>query len=287
MTDTLAARVDAERPRLLRLATRLLADPQEAEDVVQQAWLRLAGGEPSRSDEVRDLPAWLTTTVTRLCLDRLRADRSVPSETVEPELHAPDPADELELAETVGVALHVVLDRLTPSERVAFVLHDTFGYPHALVARVLKTTEAAARQHASRARRKARVADDPGVHADWEVVDAFLSAAREGELGRLLSLLDPEALVCGDEAAAALGTPTLIQGRDGVAGFMNGGAASAVPTLLDGRPGAAWSLRGELKVAFDFTVADARVTRIDFRADPDVLARLQRRRGSEPYSPVA
>ena len=277
MTQTAA--FEAERPRLVRLAGRLLGDAAEAEDIVQLAWLRLQGTDQS----IDNLPGWLTTVTTRLCLDRLRAKVPVPSED-EVELAVPDgdPADEVALADTVGMALQVVLDRLTPAERVAFVLHDSFGFDFPAIAAMLGTSQAAARKLASRARAKVVQPAPEDALADWEVVDAFLAAAREGEFERLLELLAPDALVTGDALAVAAGTPERIAGRQAVAHFFDGAARTAVPVFVEDRPGAGWLHRGSVRVAFDFTVADGRVARIAFRADPAVLAGVRARRGELP-----
>ena len=269
----------AERPRLVRIATRVLGDAGEAEDVsAEQAWLRLQGA----GGAIENLQAWLTTVTVRLCLDRLKARIPNPVDQVELPDAADDPADQVVLAEMVAAALHVVLDRLSPRERVAFVLHDSFGFEFPTIAQLLDTTPAAARKLASRARAKVGhpAADDQ--LADWEVVDAFLAAARKGEFERLLELLAPDAVVVGDAPAAAIGTPSLIQGRTNVAAFFNGAAASALPVFVGVRPGAAWFDRGTARVAFDFVVELGRVRRIEFRADPTVLAGLRRRRGSQP-----
>ncbi|GGO71118.1 sigma-70 family RNA polymerase sigma factor [Nocardioides deserti] len=276
------AAFEDERPRLVRLAARILADGGEAEDVVQQAWLRLHGS----GQKVRDLPAWLTTVTTRLCLDRLRAKVPVPEDPLDllddPGGEADDPADRVALADTVGVALQLVLDRLSPGERVAFVLHDSFGYDFATVATILDTSPAAARKLASRARAKVVRATPEDAPAAWEVVDAFLTAARGGDLRRLLDLLAPEAVVVGDRAAVAAGTPERITGREAVAAMFDGAAKAALPMYVDGRPGAAWVHRGETRVAFDFTVVDGRVARIDLRAEPELLASVRPRRGAAP-----
>ncbi|GGF38688.1 DNA-directed RNA polymerase sigma-70 factor [Marmoricola endophyticus] len=265
---------EIERPRLLRIATRVLGGTDEAEDVVQTAWLRLH----DNASEIENLPGWLTTVTTRLCLDRLRARAPRPyaePPTVEP---GPTPDEEVLLADTVGVALQVVLDRLAPRERVAFVLHDSFGIAHATVAEILGTSPANARQLASRARTKvAATAHDQEGRSDRAVVDAFLAAARQGDFTRLLALLAPDAVVVGDAAAVAMGTPSLIEGREPVATFFDGAAKAAFPARVDGRPGAAWIHHGETRVAFDFTVVDGLVVRIAFRADPDVLASVERR----------
>ena len=277
------AAFESERPRLLRLAGRVLDDDVEAHDIVQQAWLRLQ----STDQRIENLPGWLTTVTTRLCLDRLRAKVPVPEEDLVADEHVGDPADEVALADTVSLALHVVLDRLTPGERVAFVLHDSFGFDYATIAQVLDTTPAAARKLASRARAKVVQPAPEDALADWEVVDAFMAAARGGDLGRLLDLLAPDVVVTGDVAAVSLGTPERIAGRQEVAQFFNGAAKGALPVFVAGRPGAAWVHRGEAKVAFDFTIADQTVTRIEFRAEPDVLAGVQARKGREAADSAA
>ena len=180
------AAFEAERPRLVRLAGRVLSDAAEAEDIVQLAWLRLQGTD----QRIDNLPGWLTTVTTRLCLDRLRAKVPVPvEEEVDVAGREGDPADAVALADTVGVALQVVLQRLTPAERVAFVLHDSFGFPFTTIAAVLETTPAAARKLASRARAKVAQPAPEDALADWAVVDAFLAAARGGDLARLLDLV--------------------------------------------------------------------------------------------------
>lgn len=263
----------AERRRLVGIAARVLGDRAEAEDIVQQAWLRLhrQGSDPD------SLPAWLTTVTTRLCLDRLRSRTPVPTAEIELTEFSPDVAEEVALADTVGVALQAVLDRLSPQERVAFVLHDSFGFEFATIATVLNTTPAAARKLASRARAKVRQPAPEDGLANWEVVDAFLAAARNGEFDRLLHLLAPDALVTADDAAILAGTPQRIDGQREVATFFNGSAQTALGVFVGDRPGAAWFHRGQAKVVFDFTVADGLVEHITFRADPGVLAQVARR----------
>jgi RNA polymerase sigma factor (sigma-70 family) len=278
--DDLTAAFEQERPRLLRLAGRMLSDRTEAEDIVQQAWLRLAG----TSTPIDDLPAWLTTVVGRLCLDRLRVRTPMPLDGIEEQAGAhPDPADDVALADTVGVALQIVLDRLTPRERVAFVLHDSFGFDFDSIASVLDATPASARKLASRARTKiGRPAVAGGALADWQVVDAFLAASRAGDFARLLDLLAPDVVVTGDPVAVSMGTPRRIDGRRPVAEFFDGAAKTAFGAFLGERPGAAWIARGKARVAFDFTVADGVVTAIVFRAAPEVLASVRRREGGAP-----
>jgi RNA polymerase sigma factor (sigma-70 family) len=265
---------EIERPRLLSIAARLLGGPGEAEDVVQQAWLRL-----DRTDaDIESLPAWLTTVTTRLCLDRLRVRVPLPTDEIdEAATTSPDPADDLVLAESVGAALHVVLERLSPTERVAFVLHDSFGVEFSAIAAVLDTTSAAARKLASRARAKVQLPAAEDRLAEWEIVDSFMAAAREGDFERLLQLLAPDAGVTADAAAVIVGTPERIDGRGEVAAFFNGSAHAALAVLVDDRPGYAWFDRGTAKVLFDFEVAGGLVRSITFRADPGVLSRLARR----------
>lgn len=269
---------EAERPRLVGIASRVLGDHAEAQDVVQQAWLRLHGTDA----EIENLPAWLTTVTTRLCLDRLRSRTPVPVEDVGDDGLAADPADDVALADTVGIALHVVLDRLSPRERVAFVLHDSFGFEFPTIAALLDTTPTAARKLASRARAKVAQPGSEDRLADWEVVDAFMAAAKNGDFDRLLRLLAPDAEVTADDAAILAGTPTRIEGRDEVAAFFNGSAKAALPVFVGDRPGSAWFHLGEAKVVFDFTVDAGLVRAITFRASPDVLGRVVPRRGSQP-----
>src|SRR4051794_22409668 len=263
---------EAERPRLVGIASRVLGDHAEAEDVVQQAWLRLHLTDAT----IENLPAWLTTVTTRLCLDRLRSRTPVPVDDVEPVETVDDPADDVALADTVGLALNVVLDRLAPRERVAFVLHDSFGFEFPTIAAVLDTTPAAARKLASRARAKVTQPHPEDRLADWEVVDAFMAAAKNGDFDRLLRLLAPEATVTADDAAVLVGTPRQIQGRDEVATFFNGSARAALPVFVDDRPGAAWFQLGAARVVFDFIVEDGRVHAVTFRAAPDVLEHVVR-----------
>jgi RNA polymerase sigma factor (sigma-70 family) len=269
---------EAERPRLIGLASRVLGDPAEAQDIVQQAWLRLHGTDA----DIDSLPAWLTTVTTRLCLDRLRSRTPVPVEDVDPGETVDDPAEDVALADTVGLALNVVLDRLSPRERVAFVLHDSFGFEFPTIAAVLDTTPVAARKLASRARAKIGQPHPEDRLADWEVVDAFMAAAKSGDFERLLRLLAPDAAVTADDAALLVGTPRQIEGRDAVATFFNGSAQAAFPVFVDDRPGTAWFHRGAARVVFDFTIGDGLVRTITFRAAPEVLARVVRRDGGRP-----
>lgn len=270
---------EQHRPRLLRIAGRVLGDPHEAHDVVQNAWLRM----DATIDEIDNLGGWLTTVTTRLCLDRLRARVPAPLADADSDAVSPDAIEDLALAETVGIALHIVLDRLTPAERVAFVLHDSFEFDFSTISEIVGRSPAAVRKLASRARSKlaqpTAQPDESEIPADWQVVDAFLDAARNGDFAKLLELLAPNVVVEGDAAAVTLGTPNRMEGAQEVAQFFNGAAKAAFAAFVDDRPGAAWILRGDPKVAFDFTVKRGVVLRIDFRADESVLSRIERREG--------
>jgi RNA polymerase sigma factor (sigma-70 family) len=272
-----------ERGRLTGIASSILGDRHEAEDIVQQAWLRLSAADT----EIVTLPAWLTTVTTRLCLDRLRARIPSPVERAEEASRRDDPAATAERAEVVGQALHVVVATLTPNERVAFVLSDTFGFDFARIGEILDRSAPAARKLASRARNKMTASSPGGPVSDWQIVDAFLSAARGGDLERLLTLLAPDAEVSADAAALLAGTPSSIRGREAVAGFFNGAARAALPAFIDGRAGAAWFQQGQAKVAFDFTIVDGRVASIVFRAEPDALATITTRRDGTGRPPTS
>src|SRR6478672_133849 len=215
--DWLAQRFEAQRPRLRAVAYRMLGSMAEADDAVQDAWLRLARADATAVD---NLGGWLTTVVARLCLDRLRARTARREEPMgvhlpEPIVSSPDaapgPEDEAILADSVGLALLVVLDRLTPAERLAFVLHDMFAVPFEEIAAIVGRSEDAARQLASRARRRVRGggAPDPDLVRQREVVEAFISALRAGDFEGLLAVLDPDLVVRADMAA---GAPSEIRG---------------------------------------------------------------------------
>jgi RNA polymerase sigma-70 factor (ECF subfamily) len=266
---------DAERPRLIAIAIRILGSEADADDVLQEAWLRL-----SRTDDVDDLPAWLTTVVTRLCLDHLRKRRTrSEAEAEAPADLAPvDPEADALLAETMGGAMQVVLDALAPAERAAFVLHDVFGYPFDEVSAVLGRSGTAVRQLASRARRKVQGAPEPvaaqAARAESRrVVDAFLAAARGGDLATLLSLLAPDAVMRADLVGQRIGTDPVYDGAAAVAARFNG-TKGAAPVAIDGDRGGAWILAGAVKVAFVFQVEAGLVREIELIADPDVLATL-------------
>ncbi|MEZ2372600.1 sigma-70 family RNA polymerase sigma factor [Arthrobacter sp. RCC_34] len=291
----LATRFDQERPRLLGIAQRILgpSGPLGAEDAVQEAWFRLA----RLDDDIDNLPAWLTTVVSRICLDALRshARHEALAETLAEQLDevAPGPEEQAQLDDSLSVALLVVLDTLSPAERVAFVLHDLFGAPFEEVAAATGRSAAAARQLASRARRRVRGQAGPepsassdvapesptaeeadGARAPRAVVEAFMTAAKGGDLAALVKLLDPDVVMTSDAAAAAMGSPALKLGRDEVSGFFNGKAKAARFAMLGGEPGLVWQYRGVVQVAFTFQLRDGVIHAVRLIGDREELDRL-------------
>ncbi|MDT5033126.1 MAG: hypothetical protein QOC94_3297 [Actinoplanes sp.] len=276
--DELAGLFEQNRARLRSVAQRMLGTPYEAEDAVQEAWLRL-----SRADttEVSNLAGWLTTVVSRVCLDMLRSRAARREDVAEvpetPAGEAAQPESAALVADAIGPALLLVLDLLGPSERLAFVLHDMFGVPFPEIALIVGCTPAAARQLASRARRRVQGAPTGtgDVARRRTVVEAFLAASKGGDFGALLALLDPGVVLRADAAAAQMGSIALLTGANAVAENFSGKARAARVVLLDGEPGAVWSLRGEPKVAFAFTIDEVgRITAIDLLADTDTLAAM-------------
>lgn len=286
--DLLAQRFETHRNHLRAVALRMLGSRHEADDAVQEAWLRLSGAD---SGAVDNLAGWLTTVVARVCLDMLRARGR--KQEVQPDA-SPDPVaaasleDEILLVDSVGLALLVVLDTLAPPERLAFVLHDMFAVPFEEIAPIVGRTPAAARQLASRARR--RVQSDPSfpdasAATQRDVVAAFLAAARKGDFEALLRLLDPDVVLRADSVAvemaaarASAGAPELseeMRGVDAVARVFAGGAKAARLALVDGAPGAVVSVGGRPMAVFGFTVRAGRVAGIDLVADPETLATLE------------
>jgi len=266
---------DTERPRLTAIAVRILGSAADADDVLQEAWLRLSG-----TDDIEDVPAWLTTVVTRLCLDQLRRQNTRSERETEVPAHsAPvDPEADALLADQTSDALQIVLDALAPAERVSFVLHDVFGYSFDEVSAVMGRSVTAVRQLASRGRRKVQGVPEPVTsQADRaesrRVVDAFLSAARGGDLATLLSLLSPDAVMRADLVGQKMGTDPAYDGAAAVAARFNG-ARGAVPVTIDGELGAAWIHAGSTKVAFVFHVEADLVREVELIADPSVLTTL-------------
>ncbi|WP_406397651.1 sigma-70 family RNA polymerase sigma factor [Streptomyces sp. NBC_00879] len=280
--EWLAARFEENRPRLKAVAYRMLGSRSEAEDAVQEAWLRLHRSDP---DTVENLSGWLTTVVGRVCLDMLRSRTSrredlldePPSASVTDHRHVIDPEQEVLLADSVGLALLVVLDTLDPAERLAFVLHDMFALPFDEIAPIVDRTPGAARQLASRARRRVRGAarvPEPDVSRQREIVDAFLAAARGGEFDALLTVLDPDVVLRADSAAVRAGATGLVRGASAVADTFSGRAQLAQTALVDGAVGAVWAPRGRPLVVFGFTITDGKISAIDLVAEPERLRRL-------------
>jgi RNA polymerase sigma factor (sigma-70 family) len=283
--DILAERFETHRPHLRAVAYRLLGSVSDAEDAVQDAWLRLVRVDPA---DIDDLRAWLTTAVARLSLNRLRDRRAHRESSIEAHLpdpvvvdmDAPDPEQEALIGDAVGMALQVVLDTLTPAERVAFVLHDVFGMPFEDVARIAGRTPAAARQLASRARRRVQGAPVPDATLDeqWAVVHAFLAAARDGDVARLVSLLDPKVVLHSDGGTARPGLVTVLRGVEEVAAgavTFRRFAVNARHVLVNGTPGGiAWAADGRPFAILAFSVTSGRIAEIDVLADPVRLARM-------------
>src|SRR5690242_18359275 len=253
--DVLATQFEANRSHLRGVAFRMLGSATEADDAVQEAWLRLSRTD---ADDIENLRAWLTTVVGRVCLNMLRSRRTrregslevhLPDPIVSPE-EGLDPEQEALLGDSVGLALLVVLDALTPAERVAFVLHDVFAVPFEEIAPIVGRTPTAARQLASRARRRVQDAPVPDVDLDgqWAVVDAFLAAARGGDFERLLAVLDPDVVLRSDGGAARPSLTSLVRGAQAVAGramSFRGFAESSTRILVNGLPGGvAWAPDG-------------------------------------------
>jgi RNA polymerase sigma factor (sigma-70 family) len=301
-SDLLAAAFEEHREHLRAVAYRLLGSMSDAEDAVQDTWLRLTGADTS---EVENLAGWLTTVVARVSLNMLRARRHRHEEPVgdswpgaaelaamtgatagpgaAPPSRSGDPEDEAVLADSVGLALLVVLDTLTPPERLAFVLHDMFAMPFTEVGAVLGRSTDAARQLASRARRRVRGARNPD-HADdlvrqREVAAAFLAAARGGDISALIALLDADVTLTGDSHASPSGKPVVLQGADTAskgAILASGRAAQSQLALVNDSVGIIWAPAGRLQVVLTLTVGVSRkITAIDVIADPDRLRRLR------------
>jgi RNA polymerase sigma factor (sigma-70 family) len=280
--DWLAERFEANRAHLAAIAYRMLGSPSEADDAVQETWLRL-----SRSDTtgVDNLGGWLTTVVARVCLDMLRARRARREEPVGANLpeatasRAPgiDPEHEALVGDSVGLALLVVLDTLAPAERVAFVLHDMFAVPFDEIAAIVGRCPDATRQLASRARRRVQgtpTVPDTDLTRKRKVVDAFLAAARGADLEALLAVLDPDVVVRADAEAVRVGAAREVRGAAAVAATFAGRARAARPALVNGAAGLVWAERGRPRVAFTFTVTGGTIVEIDLIADPERLRLL-------------
>jgi RNA polymerase sigma-70 factor (ECF subfamily) len=277
--DWLTEQFEASRPRLLAVAYRMLGSHAEAEDAVQEVWLRLA-----RADRggVENLGGWLTTVTARICLDNLRSRRSRREEPAgdPPPLpnggaaHDDGPEHQALMGDAVGSALLVVLDQLAPAERVAFVLHDVFAVPFDEIADIVGRSPEAARQLASRARRRVRgTGDAPQIDLvrQREVVRAFLAAARSGDFEGLVALLDPDVALRPDTAALRLGALRPIDGAVEVAAAVSGGAAAARVALVDGVAGLVWAPGGRTRGVVVFEVIDGKIVEINVTGDPESI----------------
>jgi RNA polymerase sigma factor (sigma-70 family) len=281
--EWLVGRFEEHRTYLRAVAYRMLGSVSEADDAVQETWLRL-----SRSDtsEVENLGGWLTTVLARVCLDMLRSRKSRREESLGARVPEPiagradgaDPEQEALLSDSVGLALLVVLETLTPAERLAFVLHDMFAVPFDEIAPIVGRSPDAARQLASRARRRARGADtsnEPDHTRQREVVDAFLAAARDGDFDALVAVLDPDVVLRSDRAALPAGVPREVHGAPAVARrALVGRARAARPALVDGAVGVVVAPRGRLLMVLDFKIRDGKIVEIDAVADPERLNQL-------------
>src|SRR5918995_6469858 len=291
--DFLAEQFEENRTYLRAVAYRMLGSMSEADDAVQEAWLRLGRSDTS---DIENLGGWLTTVVGRVCLDMLRSRRSRREESLGEPLGARfpdpivgrqggiDPEQEALLSDSVGLALLVVLETLTPAERLAFVLHDMFAVSFDEIAPIVGRSPDAARQLASRARRRVhgvgrREGADLVLDADRsrqrDVVDAFLAAARGGDFEALLAVLDPDVMLRSDRAARRPGVPAEVRGAATVAQqAVRGRARAAPPTLVNGAVGVVVAPRGRLLMVLDFTIRDGKIVAIDAIADPERVRQL-------------
>lgn len=275
----LAEKFEADRARLRGVAYRMLGSLPEAEDAVQEAWLRLSRADTAGVD---NLSAWLTTVTSRVCLDMLRSKKSRREDAIGED--APEPAVTAEeaieretiLADSVGLALLVVLQALNPAERIAFVLHDLFDMPFDEIAPIVDRTPEAARQLASRARRRVRGGEglDPVQVAQKSVVDAFLTASRTGDLAGLMAVLDPNVVVRADVFAGG-GQTRELRGAPKVAAFYDGLAVNARTVLIDGVIGAVVVPRGKLYAMLAIRIENGKVVEINVTGDPDRLAAVE------------
>ncbi|ACI92079.1 RNA polymerase sigma factor [Afipia carboxidovorans OM5] len=273
----LAERFEANRVHLRAVAYRMLGSRSEAEDAVQEAWLRLGRTD---SEDIKNLGGWLTTVVARICLDMLRARKSRREEQLSP--LTPEPAadnenGEEEIADSVGAALLIVLDTLSPAERLAFVLHDMFAVPFEEIAPIVGREPAAARQLASRARRRVQGASAKSetempvadLSRQREVVDAFLAASKLGDFEALLTVLDPEVVFRADATAVKMGGPAELRGAEAVANTFKGRAQAAQPAVVDGAMAVAVVFGGRLRIVLELRIEGDRITGIHAIADPD------------------
>jgi len=279
----MAERFEEHRPHLRGVAYRMLGSLSEADDAVQESWIRLSRTDTS---DVANLGGWLTTVVARVCLDMLRSRRSRredPLEAQAPDAPASpaggaDPEHEAVLADSVGLALLVVLENLAPAERLAFVLHDLFAVPFEEIAPIVGRSPEAARQLASRARRRVQGAGssvDPDLTRQREVVDAFLAASRRGDFEALLAVLDPNVVLRSDPSMVPPGAPLETRGAPILARrAAMGGARGAQPALVNGAVGLVVAPRGRLMMVVRFTITDGKIVEMESIADPERLREL-------------
>jgi RNA polymerase sigma-70 factor (ECF subfamily) len=282
--DFLAEQFKANRSHLKSVAYRMLGSASEAEDAVQEAWLRL-----SRTDtaEVRNLGGWLTTVVSRICLDMLRSRKQRREDpfgpgVAEPSVSQSDPGGfehEAMLADSIGLAMLVVLQQLTPAERIAFVLHDMFDLPFDDIADIVDRSPEATRQLASRARRRVQgkaAPDESELASNRSIISAFLTASRTGDLSGLLAVLDPNVVMRADAAAVRLGAvSSQTRGADAVAQAFAGRARNAQVGLIDGAVGVIIAPEGKLRLVLEVTIRDGRIVEISSVADGDTLAKME------------
>ncbi|WP_327150093.1 sigma-70 family RNA polymerase sigma factor [Nocardia sp. NBC_01329] len=281
-TEWLIREFEANRTHLRAVAYRMLGSVTDAEDAVQEAWIRL-----SRADvaDVDNLAGWLTTVVSRVSLNELQRrksrreqlsgtdvvdDRAERATTISPE-------QETMMADSVGSALLVVLDTLSPAERLAFVLHDMFAVPFDEIAEIVGRSSTATRQLASRARRRVHGIDQPAAidtAQRKQIVDAFLRAARTGRFDTLLELLDPDVVVRADNTVVAAGAAAEVIGADAVARTFTGRAQGARPALVDREPGAIWTVGGRPRIVFTFAILDAKIVGIEMIGDPEKIVSM-------------
>ena len=274
----LAEKFEANRGHLRAVAYRMLGSTTEVDDAVQETWLRLGRTDTSA---VENLGGWLTTVVARVCLDMLRSRKSRREEPMGPDVPEPAASDDHEhdadMADSVGAALLVVLETLAPAERLAFVLHDMFAVPFEEIAPIVGRTPAAARQLASRARRRVHGAP-PAPDADFsrqkQIVDAFLAASRGGDFEGLLAVLDPDVVFRADQAAQRLGSLPEIRGAAAVAETFKGRAQAARPALVDGALGVAVVLGGEMRIVLRLTISGERISAVEAVADAAAIGTL-------------
>ena len=282
--EWLADRFEEHRARLRAIAYRMLGSLSDADDAVQDAWVRLSRSGPG---EVENLGGWLTTTLARVCLNMLRARRARREEPFDARLPDPvvspdgelDPEDQALLADSVGLALLVVLDTLAPAERLAFVLHDVFGFPFEEIAPIVDRTPAAARQLASRGRRRVKGAavppPDPDLGRHRDVVDAFFAAARAGDFTGLVAVLDPDVVLRADFGPRHPKASRVVRGVAAVAEHARAlPGARLHPVLVNGAPGVVVTVLGRPFAILGFTVAAGRIVEIDVIADPERVRRI-------------